>query len=79
MKAVRSMSLMISAKRYGKMSENGIPRDPLLSYKSRTGSPYVQKPSVAAMAHSFLQESISDLVNKLTLDEKISLLGAPNW
>ncbi|KAF9264923.1 glycoside hydrolase family 3 protein [Marasmius fiardii PR-910] len=31
------------------------------------------------MDRSFLDTNISELVNKLSLDEKISLLGAPNW
>ncbi|EED79163.1 hypothetical beta-glucosidase from glycoside hydrolase family GH3 [Postia placenta Mad-698-R] len=31
------------------------------------------------MSRSFLQSSIPDLLKKLTTDEKISLLGAPNW
>jgi len=31
------------------------------------------------MSRSFLDASIPDLVEQLTLDEKISLLGAPNW
>lgn len=31
------------------------------------------------MSRSFLEASIPDLVQKLTIDEKISLLGAPNW
>ncbi|KAI0340159.1 putative beta-glucosidase from glycoside hydrolase family GH3 [Trametopsis cervina] len=31
------------------------------------------------MSRDFLQASIPDLVKKLTTDEKISLLGAPNW
>ena len=33
----------------------------------------------ADMAHPFLEASIPDLVKQLTTDEKISLLGAPNW
>ena len=31
------------------------------------------------MSRSFLDASIPCLVTKLTIDEKISLLGAPNW
>jgi beta-glucosidase len=31
------------------------------------------------MSRSFLDASIPDLVEQLTVDEKISLLGAPNW
>jgi beta-glucosidase len=31
------------------------------------------------MSRSFLDASIPDLVKQLTVDEKISLLGAPNW
>lgn len=31
------------------------------------------------MSHSFLDASIPDVVRKLKVDEKISLLGAPNW
>ncbi|KAG7452963.1 glycoside hydrolase family 3 protein [Guyanagaster necrorhizus] len=31
------------------------------------------------MAHPFLDADIADLVQKLRIDEKISLLGAPNW
>ncbi|TCD62616.1 hypothetical protein EIP91_006630 [Steccherinum ochraceum] len=31
------------------------------------------------MSRSFLEASIPDLVSQLTTDEKISLLGAPNW
>ncbi|KAF9451230.1 glycoside hydrolase family 3 protein [Macrolepiota fuliginosa MF-IS2] len=31
------------------------------------------------MAQSFLEASIPDLVKRLKVDEKISLLGAPNW
>lgn len=31
------------------------------------------------MSRSFMDSSIPDLVNKLTTDEKISLLSAPNW
>lgn len=31
------------------------------------------------MAHPFLDASIPDLVKQLKVDEKISLLGAPNW
>ncbi len=31
------------------------------------------------MAHPFLTASIPDLVDKLKTEEKISLLGAPNW
>ena len=31
------------------------------------------------MAHPFLEASIPVLVKQLTTDEKISLLGAPNW
>lgn len=31
------------------------------------------------MTHPFLDASIPELVSKLTTDEKISLLGAPNW
>lgn len=31
------------------------------------------------MDRSFLTASIPDLVKKLQVDEKISLLGAPNW
>jgi beta-glucosidase len=31
------------------------------------------------MSRSFLDASIPDLVKGLTVNEKISLLGAPNW
>jgi beta-glucosidase len=31
------------------------------------------------MSRSFLDASIPDLVEQLTVDEKISLLSAPNW
>jgi beta-glucosidase len=31
------------------------------------------------MYRQFLNEDVHSLVAKLTLDEKISLLGAPNW
>jgi beta-glucosidase len=31
------------------------------------------------MDRSFLNAPIPDLVKKLKVDEKISLLGAPNW
>lgn len=31
------------------------------------------------MSRSFLTADISELVKKLSTDEKISLLGAPNW
>lgn len=31
------------------------------------------------MSRSFLDASIPDLLQKLTIDEKISLLGAPDW
>lgn len=31
------------------------------------------------MSRSFLDASIPELVQKLSTDEKISLLGAPNW
>ncbi|THH27625.1 hypothetical protein EUX98_g6566 [Antrodiella citrinella] len=31
------------------------------------------------MSHPFLDANIADLVKQLTTDEKISLLGAPNW
>lgn len=31
------------------------------------------------MSHPFLTASIPDLVAQLKTDEKISLLGAPNW
>lgn len=31
------------------------------------------------MSHPFLDANIPDLVKQLTTDEKISLLGAPNW
>ena len=31
------------------------------------------------MSRPLLDASIPDLVGKLTIDEKISLLGAPNW
>lgn len=31
------------------------------------------------MAHPFLTASIPDLVARLKTEEKISLLGAPNW
>ncbi|KAH8102834.1 putative beta-glucosidase from glycoside hydrolase family GH3 [Cristinia sonorae] len=34
---------------------------------------------VADMSHPFLDASIPDLVAQLTTEEKISLLGAPNW
>ena len=34
---------------------------------------------MASMSRSFLDASIPDLVDKLTTDEKIRLLGAPNW
>ena len=34
---------------------------------------------MASMSRSFLDASVPDLVNKLTTDEKIRLLGAPNW
>ena len=30
-------------------------------------------------SRSFLDASIPDLVQKLSTDEKIALLGAPNW
>ncbi|ESK88409.1 glycoside hydrolase family 3 protein [Moniliophthora roreri MCA 2997] len=31
------------------------------------------------MSHSFLDANIPELISKLTIEEKISLLGAPNW
>jgi beta-glucosidase len=31
------------------------------------------------MNRSFLTASVEDLVKKLKVDEKIALLGAPNW
>jgi beta-glucosidase len=31
------------------------------------------------MSHPFLTADVSELVAKLKMDEKISLLGAPNW
>lgn len=31
------------------------------------------------MARSFIDADIDELLQKLTMDEKISLLGAPNW
>ena len=33
----------------------------------------------ADMSHPFLEASIPELVKQLSTDEKISLLGAPNW
>lgn len=35
--------------------------------------------AMSSMSRSFLDASVPDLVNKLTTDEKIRLLGAPNW
>lgn len=34
---------------------------------------------MATMSRSFLDASVPDIVNKLSLDEKISLLAGPNW
>ncbi len=34
---------------------------------------------MTSMSRSFLDASIPELVNKLSTDEKIALLGAPNW
>lgn len=34
---------------------------------------------MAIMAQSFLNADVDELVQNLTTDEKISLLGAPNW
>jgi Phosphatidylinositol-glycan biosynthesis class S protein len=31
------------------------------------------------MSHSFLDADVPDIVRKLKVDEKIALLGAPNW
>lgn len=31
------------------------------------------------MYRQFLEEDVKDLVSKLSMDEKIALLGAPNW
>jgi beta-glucosidase len=31
------------------------------------------------MDHSFLDADVNELVRKLKVDERIALLGAPNW
>ncbi len=36
-------------------------------------------PATMADSRSFLEASIPELVKKLTVNEKIDLLGAPNW